>query len=442
MRRVCVRCRPWKAGLSVNAHERSRARRAPCRRRIRTCLGAPRPRPAAAARLGRRPGRRPPTGSHPGGRGRAPRARRRRRTGGADDGMGSGRPRTVAGGDAPCGRDLDRAPPDGRRAAWAAGGRAGGSHRMRRIRLSRLILAGVLLLAMAAPVAFGAVAPQPGQKINMKVLLLSADGKEATFGAWKAALDREGVPYDALVADASAPFTDATFADYGAGTAKYQAVILATGDLVHAVAGPGGTPTFPSALADSEWTALAKFEQTFGIRQISDATQPTPAHGLNFATSSGPQDGITGQLTAAGLQVFPYLKGPVPIDNASATDTEAFGYQATPAPQVAPASFQTLLGGPNGSSYLGVYTHADGREEMVMTVDSNEFGQTHNMLLRHGMLSWVTRGVFLGYQRNYFEMQVDDVFLPDDRWDPTLERTAVDGPTTAPDEVQCGVTGG
>ncbi len=35
-----------------------------------------------------------------------------------------------------------------------------------------------------------------------------------------------------------------------------------------------------------------------------------------------------------------------------------------------------------------------------MTVASNQF-QTHNWALRHGMLTWVTRGVFLGYQRAY-----------------------------------------
>ena len=69
-------------------------------------------------------------------------------------------------------------------------------------------------------------------------------------------------------------------------------------------------------------------------------------------------------------------------------------------------------------------------------IDSNE-NQLHAQILRHGMLSWVTRGVFLGYQRNYYEMQVDDVFLPDARWSTTLKRSLVDGPTAAPDETQC-----
>jgi hypothetical protein len=58
---------------------------------------------------------------------------------------------------------------------------------------------------------------------------------------------------------------------------------------------------------------------------------------------------------------------------------------------------------------------------MVMTVASNQF-QSHNQLLRHGMLNWVTRGVFLGYQRNYLELQVDDLFLGDDAWNPATQR--------------------
>ena len=42
------------------------------------------------------------------------------------------------------------------------------------------------------------------------------------------------------------------------------------------------------------------------------------------------------------------------------------------------------------------------------------------------MLNWVTRGVFLGYQRNYLEVQVDDLFLGDDAWDPATHTTNYD----------------
>src|SRR4029078_13729999 len=83
--------------------------------------------------------------------------------------------------------------------------------------------------------AAGPPAPRPGQRIALRVLVLGATGNEPTFTAWKAELTREGVPFDAKVADAEGPFTDATFADYGSGHAKHEAVILAHGDLAHHV---------------------------------------------------------------------------------------------------------------------------------------------------------------------------------------------------------------
>ena len=56
-------------------------------------------------------------------------------------------------------------------------------------------------LALSLPVALAAApacASSPGQRVDLKVLLISADGSEPGFGAWKAALDREGVPYDTV----------------------------------------------------------------------------------------------------------------------------------------------------------------------------------------------------------------------------------------------------
>ena len=294
----------------------------------------------------------------------------------------------------------------------------------------RLFIACCVAALLATPLV-SAAAPNEiaaGQRIEMKVLLLSADGTEPGFGAWKAQLDREGVPYDTFVAyngdNRAQTLTDGMLADYGADRAKYQAVILASGDLGRNLTNRNQTTSYLSALSDPEWAALAKFERTFAIRQISDYTAPSPAHGLTIVNGIS-QDGRTGTLTAAGKQVFPYLKGPIPIADVDPNlPNEAFGYEAAP---VNAADWQTLVSAPAANSaYLGVYTHPDdGREEMVMTLASNQY-QSHNQALRHGMLNWATRGVFLGYQRSYLELDVDDVFLGDDKWDATANVTNYD----------------
>ena len=264
----------------------------------------------------------------------------------------------------------------------------------------------MITCVLVIPVAASA-APAPGARIDLKVLVAGPNAADSVLASWQAALKREGVPFDTYVESATTPLSDATLADYAGNHAKYNAVILAYGDM----------------LSPTEQAALTKYQQTFGVRVISDNVA-SAAHGLTLA-SSGEQGGQTGTLTPDGKAVFPYLTGNVPISAPS------FGYQAKPTD---PKAFTTLLGGPNGSAYLGVYTHADGTQEMVNTVPGSPFS-TQNQLLRHGMISWATRGVSFGTQRNYLATQIDDVFLGDDAWIPvggvpTTGRTCIPVPET------------
>jgi hypothetical protein len=235
--------------------------------------------------------------------------------------------------------------------------------------------------------------------VNLKVLVVGPSANQADFLAWQAVLRREGVPFDArTTGQVSAGLLSS------GNTANYQAVIVTTG-------APFGS-----------LATLNQFEATFGIRQLTitgDTFNPAVSRGLNgVAVPPGftDQSGQTGQLTASGLQAFPYLKGPVPMDPLS------FGFSAL----TVPTTFTTLVSGPSGGAYLGIYTDPiDLRQEMVFTVSSNE-NQIENMLLRHGMVSWVTRGVYLGTQRNYFTVNVDDLFLPDGKWDPATHSTPIE----------------
>ena len=265
----------------------------------------------------------------------------------------------------------------------------------------------VLLSLCCVLLATAASAASAAQRIDMKVLLLGASGTEPSFLGWQAELRREGVPFDQLVATPGhAPITAATLSQTLAGgieEARYEAVIVAVGQLPRCE--EGGCV---SALAPEEWAALASFEQTFSVRQLTAYAFPGPEYGLNWPTSSGPLDGDEATLTPTGQAVFPYLNGTVKVGAGT------WGYGSTP---LEGAAFTTLLTDASGMSLLGVYAHPEGREEMVQTFDNNAV-QLHSELLRHGQLAWVTRGTFFGDQRNYLEMHVDDVFLGDDIWNP------------------------
>ena len=202
--------------------------------------------------------------------------------------------------------------------------------------------------------------------------------------------------------------------------AKYSAVILASGDLGRA----GRGTTLHVGLHDGRVGHAGQVRADLRHPPAQRRHVPRRRRTASRARprSRRPDHAVaqrTAALTAAGKAVFPYLKGDVPIADAAPS--------ATPATPVSATDFQPLaLAGRPGGTILGIYTHPDdGREEMVMTVASNET-QIHNQLLRHGMLSWVTRGVYLGYQRNYLELQVDDLFLGDDAWDSDTNVTSYD----------------
>ena len=246
--------------------------------------------------------------------------------------------------------------------------------------------------------------------IELKVLLVGADGSEPAFGDWQDLLTREGVPFTAIVARDAGPLTAATFSDRP-GHALYQAVVLTNDSLLF-----WNGSAYVSALAPESWAALQAFETQFRVRQVTSVVYPQPQYGLEYPTFAGDFGGETAQLTGAGRAVFPYLTGTVLYDGGS------FGYKARP---LADAGFQTLVAAADGSALVGVNTTVDGRQELVSTVAQNQW-LTQSRLLQHGILNWVTRGVHLGVNRNYLAVHVDDAFLVDDRWDTAANATSPD----------------
>ncbi|MCW2989862.1 MAG: hypothetical protein JWM73_456, partial [Solirubrobacterales bacterium] len=254
-----------------------------------------------------------------------------------------------------------------------------------------------------------------GKALDMKLLLLSADGTEPTFHWWRDALTKEGVPFDTFIASTTPDLTAAQLrasVDHG----RYQGIVLATGALAYS---PDGGFTWASALSGDEWATLQAYEQEFGVREVDAYAYPQPAYGLEPGAAGSDMSGVQAHVAAAGDAVFSDLVGPVPVDQWS------WGYQGTPAPG---SSWHTLVQGPSGA-IVGTYVRADGTEALVNTVDTNEWS-LHGHVLFGGMLEWVTRGAHLGAGRNYLGIDVDDVFLPDDRWNVMGHTTPEDGSST------------
>ncbi|MGV8910727.1 MAG: hypothetical protein ACOH1Y_17255 [Propionicimonas sp.] len=239
-----------------------------------------------------------------------------------------------------------------------------------------------------------------GDRIDLRVLVVT--NGDGNVEAIRSELATEGVP--TTVVDLNNPARPRITSDFLSDTvatgprAKYQSVVLPND------AGGG--------LSTDEVTALTAYEVLFGIRQIDAYNYPQPSVGLNYPTSSGSLDGLATTVTAAGLlSPFQYLKGTFSVDNYDPNIGETYGYLAAP---LSPGF--TPLVTVNGSPIVGSYTDSSsGREQLVITGAFNS-GQTWFRLMAHGFVTWMTKGVHLGYDRNYFAVNVDDVMLPDSRW--------------------------
>nr|WSX73393.1 hypothetical protein OH826_05735 [Streptomyces sp. NBC_00899]WSX80541.1 hypothetical protein OH826_45775 [Streptomyces sp. NBC_00899] len=278
--------------------------------------------------------------------------------------------------------------------------------------------AALVALAVAPTAAHSAVPP----RVDLRVLVVD-DGGPAT-AAITSELDGAGTPYTTVdLAAAGRPVINAGFLSdtvSGRPRARFQAVVLPNDN--------------PFGAGSAEMAALAAYEAAFGIRQVDAYTYAQPAVGLDYAQTGGyigRLDGVRGQVTAQGAAGdFGYLRGAVPFEDNDPDQSESYGYLATPlGTQAAGASFTPLVDAPiPGSTQRGVlvgqYAH-DGRTELVIPFVYNQYQQQFRLLAR-GIVEWMTQGIHLGADRNYFEVQVDDVFLADDRWNSTLDCTPGD----------------
>ncbi|MBT2470096.1 hypothetical protein J7E97_20000 [Streptomyces sp. ISL-66] len=270
--------------------------------------------------------------------------------------------------------------------------------------------AAIASVALPGAAAGAAVTP----RVDLRVLVVDDGG--SSVEAITAELRDTGVPYTRVdLGSGSRPVVNAAFlADTvdGRPRAKFQGVVLPNEN--------------PFGAGSAEMAALTAYETAYGIRQVDAYTWAHPGVGLEYTDNggfSGALDGTQAAVTAAGKTgPFGYLGGQVAFEDNSPLIPESYGFMAKPR-----TGYTSYLDAPVGSgraSLVGEYTH-DGRSELVVTFGYNQYQQQFRLLAR-GIVEWVTQGVHLGQERNYFAVHVDDVFAPDARWSKELNCTPGD----------------
>ncbi|PKO41551.1 MAG: hypothetical protein CVU30_13690 [Betaproteobacteria bacterium HGW-Betaproteobacteria-3] len=284
---------------------------------------------------------------------------------------------------------------------------------------------------LGAPLSKAAVVGGQGSSVEMKVLVMSAEGTLPSFLAITSILDQIGVPYDKMVlkGPGATPFDASTLSD-GAGNGKYQGIILETGDLA---AFNAPTNNFPSALTDAQWKMLRQYQFDFGVRSATMFTRSANTIDVNGVSldltygltnvaevKSTDASPVAVTVTPEGEQVFSYLNTATSILLKNAPGAELFTYPSTPVSNTTAVSL--LQAADNINTLASIYTAPEGWQNLTLSADNNP-ELTHSLLLGYGIVNWVTKGVFLGSRKVYLSAQPDDVFLPDDLWDPATNTT-------------------
>ncbi|MDP2163821.1 MAG: JDVT-CTERM domain-containing protein [Hydrogenophaga sp.] len=245
------------------------------------------------------------------------------------------------------------------------------------------------------------------QSVDMRILLLSAQGNPDLIDAPKALLEKLGVPFDVLITSTNPTATAAALnaLSDGNGNGKYQGFLLETDTL-----DIGGVST----LAAGQWAQLAQYQINFGVRQVVMYQNPydpfsfgqTPVGGVSIAETP-----MKATLTDAGKQVFDYLNLTRPVDF-----IRTYWLQSTPATLNAGEKLDVLLEN-SGFIVASVFTEADGRQTLGLNLASNP-NLNHVWLLGPGMVNWLTKGVYMGERSSYLLAQPDDVLSGSDIWNP------------------------
>lgn len=161
-----------------------------------------------------------------------------------------------------------------------------------------------------------------------------------------------------------------------------------------------------SAITAEQWNTIYQYQVDFGVRLVRLDAYPTTEFGTTAAFSTADEQ----LVSFSDVSQFPTanLKTGAGVTTVGLYHTGATIVDATIATAV--AEFDASAG--HAKSVAAVINkYATGRQQLVFfTSWASDWSLTSNYL-QHGLVHWVTRGIFAGKRKTYLNTQVDDVHL-------------------------------
>jgi hypothetical protein len=257
----------------------------------------------------------------------------------------------------------------------------------------------------------GSTRPALAAELELRVLLIATGDRDADPGrqAMEDLFEAVGVPYQTLDSSRQALTDDVLYESPTRG--RFNGIILTDSETYL----PGGGTGFQAA----DFARLHEYERTNGVREAILSGYPTydPELGLDYGMGDDIDVDLNvegaWQAPAGGTEFFEYV----------ATDrhlpTADFTFLGHPTPTATSPTVEPLLVNANdpGATLISHLTYPDGREVLLSTL-SNAWFYLHTSVLSYEFLSFATKGLFIGSRHAYLAVHNDDLFLPDEVWDP------------------------
>ncbi|EMD87112.1 hypothetical protein COCC4DRAFT_51263 [Bipolaris maydis ATCC 48331] len=228
--------------------------------------------------------------------------------------------------------------------------------------------------------------------VSSTVLVIARDATSALNSA-SLGLQGYGIPYETLLVP-QAGIANLPLLNASATNGNYGGIVV-VGEVSY-----NYNDSYQSALTTAQWNQLYAYQTNFGVRMVRLDVFPTTEFGVVSTGGSLDDQPVTFTNTSA----FPSanLKTGVPISIASIYHTPA---------NITNSSIAWEFASFSNAGTAAVINQIGARQQMAWFLPFALDWAPSSNILQHAWITWITRGLFLGFRRIYLNTQVDDMFL-------------------------------
>lgn len=263
------------------------------------------------------------------------------------------------------------------------------------------------------------IAPLPNYKVDFKILILSATDNpvnEPTYLESQKALQSLGMPFDVMVLTKNGirQNTGALNLINADGSGKYYGIVTTTGELAF----QSSPDVWDSALTNTQWEELKNYEAQYSVRRVSLYTFPSDLIGASLI--AGKENGNPNYLIFTSA-VAPFASGIPTAAKPPLKETWLL-----PAKIINATLTKSFMLFKDSTVAATTSKFTDGREQLHFFFDQSIY-IAGSSIIAPVWIKWLTRNSFVGKRRIYLGVEIDDMYLETDIWDPATQTTPEDG---------------